>query len=76
LGNGRQLPGAVGPVALSPGGRILVTGGENRVILWNAKDWKEQHTLKQCEGGAIAFSTDGRTFAMASRSRGHFEVKL
>ncbi len=55
-----------GPVAYSPDGRILATGGEGySIILWDASTWKQKTVLRGHTDTvhSIAFSPDGKTLA-------------
>jgi WD40 repeat protein len=55
-----------GPVAYSPDGRILATGGEGySIILWDTSTWKQKTVLRGHTGivYSIAFSPDGKTLA-------------
>src|SRR5205085_10133893 len=52
-------------VAYGPDGSLLATGGnDGRVLLWNAKTWRQAHAFEapapvQC----VAFSPDGKLLA-------------
>lgn len=57
--------GLVGPIAFSPDGRILASGGTDRTVrLWNTGKWELERTLIGHGDmvGAVAFSPDGTTF--------------
>jgi len=72
----RELPGAYGPVAYSPNGRLLAAVDGNRVKLWNTRSWKVVTTLRGAHPppsplktsvwiAQIAFSKDGQLLAAA-----------
>jgi serine/threonine protein kinase len=59
--------GSPGPMAFSPDGRVLATGADRRVRLWNTGRYRSPTTVPVPGGPvrAIAFSPDGRTLACA-----------
>jgi WD40 repeat protein len=65
--------GSYSRVAVSPDGKLLVTGSDNGVFLYNLDDGKliNQLAPKQITYLAFAFSPDGKTLA-AVESRGKF----
>jgi WD40 repeat protein len=48
-------------MAVSPDGRILATGGDDRTVLWDLEGGTRLRVLEQTHARAIAFSPDGRT---------------
>ncbi|MFO0889428.1 MAG: WD40 repeat domain-containing protein [Isosphaeraceae bacterium] len=68
----RDVPGhtdVIGAVAISPDGRRLATGGDDRLIkLWDTATFDEIFTLRGHQSGviALAFSPDGRRLVSGS----------
>ncbi len=59
----------LGPVAFSPDGRVLATGGwGHEARLWDIETGRERQVLRGHEGGVldVQFASDGRTLASAS----------
>jgi len=58
------LEGCIGPVAFSPSGKVLASGGRNGVHLWDVAAQKEVAFLEvHTSTSSIAFSSDGKMFA-------------
>ena len=77
----RQLPGAKGPLALSPDGRMLVTAGSDEVIIWEPVSLKELHRSSGRQGtipsrSTVTFSPDGSMVAIPLQNDGRIEVKV
>ncbi len=75
----RALRSATAPVAFSPDGRILATGGAgNLVKLWDAATGKLRRVLKghSMRVASVAFSPDGRTVASGAGYQLAGELKL
>jgi WD40 repeat protein/Leucine-rich repeat (LRR) protein len=55
-------------LALTPDGKTLVAGSEERVTLWSTRDGRLLHALPRGEGGwrALALAPDGRLLAVAA----------
>jgi WD40 repeat protein len=70
VGRGRQIGrlGAVGPIAFSPDGKILVTSSDGQVRLWDVATQRQIGHLFAAGGlgGPIAFSRDGNMLAVGS----------
>jgi hypothetical protein len=64
--------GTVGPLAMSPDGRVLASGSEDRTVqLWSVPDGKALHTLTGHTRwvSCLAISPDGRVLASESGGR-------
>ncbi|MBI4661967.1 MAG: protein kinase [Verrucomicrobia bacterium] len=80
----RFLPGAIGPAALSPDGRMLITDGTNGFIIWDATRWRKIDALNSShrpdQGGPLivrpAFSADGSKVALGVKDSQGMRVKL
>ena len=48
-------------LAISPDGRILATGGDQRSVLWDFETGTKLHVLDSAGDAVLAFSPDGRT---------------
>jgi hypothetical protein len=68
--NIRAHDGEVTAVAISPDGRLLVSGGlDGKTKIWNVADGKELHVLgENLEVADVAFSPDGQSVVCAARN--------
>jgi serine/threonine protein kinase/WD40 repeat protein len=75
-----MLPGAQCPVALSPDGRTLISGGTNGVIVWDAVGLKKLQVSSERETipdrNAIAFSPDSSVVAIPVQKDERTDVKI
>jgi WD40 repeat protein/serine/threonine protein kinase len=52
-------------VAYDRDGKVLATGGESQVILWDAATYRPLHTLAAAGAGLLGFTPDGQTLLAA-----------
>jgi WD40 repeat protein len=71
----KRLDGAKFPLALSPDGQTMLTGGTNGIIIWDAAHAQRLHTLRLTDG-AFAFSPDSTVVAVATGTGDRIEIKL
>jgi len=65
----KEMPGGTGPVAFSPDGKTLTSGGNDRTVkLWDVATGEKLLTLEGYRGAVrfAAFSPDGKTLATLS----------
>ena len=67
--------GPIGAFALSGDGKMLATGHDKTIKLWDTTTGKEVRTLKEVSGSLI-FSRDGRTLAVSAVSGAVETVQL
>jgi len=60
--------GCVNSVAFSPDGKLLASGGDERIYLWNVSDGSIKYVLRDHKGSvnSVAFSPDGSLLASGS----------